>query len=493
MINWFRRCAVSGDQFFRPMPADRLHHTFLSFAAFLTFLSCLSSAEPDQGSRASGARLSTLEFAAAKVLEIHPQTVDGFSNPVAAALEEARAQASIARSDEEQFFVTNRWLAALEDAHLELRVRDAALSRMDCAPLPLRAVPEGLAFSAQTEKVSRGDLLVNLGHLGVDDIYGELASVIPVENDGRLRFLVAQRLKLGLYLRYLGVVDEDDHVVVQTEGSDGERSTYVIDLAPCESPDLMEPWVGFDIHEEASLGVFWFNRFDYNKEMVDAMERFFQQVDEKNLLKVAVDLRQKEGGDVTVAFAFLSHFEDLEWESFSVETRISDALAEAVPAFGRQAMSDVFVGAGLPPIPKNATTYVLPAPLVKAFIGARMAPETLNAMTRVRRRELFLISDAGTFSSGTLFAALLRDNGIGQIVGEPTGNAANFNGSELRFDLPSTDYYLNISSARLTRPDPTRGAEPAIEPDVSIPTTQADIATGNDPQLQYLISRPITQ
>jgi hypothetical protein len=223
--------------------------------------------------------------------------------------------------------------------------------------------------------------------------------------------------------------------------------------------------------------------------MAATMEQFFKAVDAANIRHVAVDLRSIRGGDSTVAFAFLAHFSDIVFDSFSVELRFSKELAAAEPAFGREAMSAALQAAGLPPIPDNALSFRLPAPFVSAILRARMQQQDVGSLTRVEGRKLYLLTDAGTYSSGTLFAALVRDNGIGVLVGEPTGNPPDFNGSELRFALPGTDYYLNIPSARLLRPDASRGQAPAMLPDVPLATTRVDLRVGRDPQLEYLLAQ----
>jgi C-terminal processing protease CtpA/Prc len=98
-----------------------------------------------------------------------------------------------------------------------------------------------------------------------------------------------------------------------------------------------------------------------------------------------------------------------------------------------------------------------------------------------------LLTDAGTFSSGTLFAVLVRDNHLGRIVGEAAGNSASFNGTEYPVALSGTDYYLNLTTARLLRPDAGAPADASIEPDDPVTATGADLAAGRDVQLDFVL------
>ena len=108
-------------------------------------------------------------------------------------------------------------------------------------------------------------------------------------------------------------------------------------------------------------------------------------------------------------------------------------------------------------------------------------------MTKISGRSIYMLTDAGTFSSGHLFALLLKDNKIGILIGEPTGNQVNFNGNELQLPIPDTDFYLNISTTKILRPDQELGDASALAPDHEVYTTRSDIVSGRDPQMEYLL------
>lgn len=428
---------------------------------------------------------AVLDFVVEKVRNVHPDTVDGLPEQSEAALSDAVAAVEEPVAGYLLRFILNRWLATLHDAHVEVRYRDDADSGAGCVDLPLSWRPQGLIVTRRAGDLARGDRILSIGGYGEAALLRELGQIIPVENGHRLKYLGALRLRRGDTLRYLDAMTGDRVAVVAETANGGRRE---LDLIPgrCNAGGEDEPWVGFDFHEDDSLGVFWFDRFEYNRDMVDSMESFFTQADERGIEKIAVDLRGKSGGDVTVAFAFLEHFADIAYESFAVQVRISGELSEMSPAFDPAAVSPMLEQAGFPAIPEDATSYRLPAPLVRAVVAGRMTLQSPEQMHRVRGKRLYLLTDAGTFSSGNLFAILLRDNGIGTLVGEPTGNRINFNGSELRFDIPGTDFYLNLSTAKMLRPDPERGDAATIKPDVLIVTSGDDIAAGRDPQLEFL-------
>jgi hypothetical protein len=78
----------------------------------------------------------------------------------------------------------------------------------------------------------------------------------------------------------------------------------------------------------------------------------------------------------------------------------------------------------------------------------------------------------------------------GTLIGEPAGNSPSFNASEIHLDLPHLSYFLNLSTARMIRPDVNAGPAEAILPEVLAPMTAEALAPGTDPALEFVRSRP---
>ena len=97
-----------------------------------------------------------------------------------------------------------------------------------------------------------------------------------------------------------------------------------------------------------------------------------------------------------------------------------------------------------------------------------------------------MLTNGGTFSSAALFAALVRDNHLGSLVGEPTGNSVTFNGSEIERPIPGLPYTLHLSTARLLRPDRLAGPSPTLLPDLRAPQTPAALSAGRDAAVERI-------
>ena len=408
------------------------------------------------------------------------------SDPVgyARGLDQVRSVAARGVSQRELSAGLNRALAALGDAHLEVRLAEAAVG--SCRTLPVRLAwnARGLWVTAGTAAVPTGARVSRIGKLTVDDLQHVLAETVPHETVQWLRAHSADLLVREDTLAVLGVLDAEGAVEVEFDAPAGtQRHSRLLLAARTANPPPPQP--GYRIHPKERTGHFWFHRFDYDTSLATTFDAFLSEAKAAGVEKVAIDIRGNPGGDSSVAIAMLDALTDGHYQSFGVEVRPSAQLASAMPYLMPDSMNPVFESVGLPLIPAGASTYLLPPPLVLAQLRSRV--EAIPLRGRLEGRRLFLLTDGGTFSSGTLFAGLVRDNRLGLIVGEAAGNTATFNGSELRFDLPGSDYYLNVSSARLNRPDGQLPASESIEPDhVAIPDG-ADLKEGRDVALDWVL------
>ena len=79
--------------------------------------------------------------------------------------------------------------------------------------------------------------------------------------------------------------------------------------------------------------------------------------------------------------------------------------------------------------------------------------------------QVYVLIDEGTYSSATMFAATIKDYGIGTLVGEETGGLASHFGEVYPFRLPETKLSFGCSSKQFMRPsgeDDGRGVLPDI-------------------------------
>ena len=372
------------------------------------------------------------------------------------------------------------------DAHLEGRLVDAEAAA--CARLPLRFQwnDGGLWVGHGSGAIPTGSRVTHLGTLSVAELESELALRIPHEVPQWVRAHGADLLPRIDTLRFLGVIGRTGTVRVGFVTPSGKPGNANLPTQVAATVTPQRPWVGYEIHAKQRTGYFRFDRFEYDAEFAATLDKFLTAADAAAVTRIAIDIRGNPGGDSSVAVAILDALGFDSYAAFTVVPRPSPALAQGIPPLMPAALNPMLEQFGLPPIPLDAPTYVLAPPLVLAQLRGRVA--ALPPLHHLKAQpQLFLLTDAGTFSSGTLFTELVRDNHLGRLVGQAPGNSASFNGTEQHIDLPGTPYYLNLTMARLLRPDVGADGAASLEPDVPIEVTGADLAAGRDPALEYVL------
>lgn len=453
-------------------------------AALASFVSLRVSAADCGGSGVSRQSVrATADLVRRYVAGAHVGSVDGLLQAVDTRLRALDADRAT-YTQRQLAGALNEALVPLADAHLEVRMAEAA--DRACRRLPVRLAwnTTGMWIQRGAPGLPSGTRIERVGPLTVAALEARLAGMLPHETTQWLRFHGARRLEREDLLQLLRLVDRHGRVTLEVVRADGRRGRETVTLT--SPPPESRPWFGHRLYAAQGTGVFWFDRFEYDAALASDFERFLDEAERAGVTKVAIDIRGNPGGDSGVAVAMLDALTSRPYEAFSVEVRPSPELQASMPFLMPASLNPMLEQAGLPPIAANARTYTLAGPLVLAQLRSRVAARPLAR--RLDGRRLFLLTDGGTFSSGTLFAVLVRDGGLAKIVGEPAGNPASFNGTELNLDLPGTGHYLNLSTARLWRP--AAGSPPFadLSPDIAVTPTAADAAAGVDRALDAVLN-----
>ena len=470
-----------------------MHRTAsLLFVALLAGTSSLAVAgAPRCGSAAvtGDAARAAIDLVEKSLVESHVGSAQGLDPAARAALESARQQTRQGTTERGLVDALNRALVPLHDAHLEVRMNEEAARACERLPVDFEWSGAGLWLRTGTPELPVGSRVLRLGAIEATDLEKALAQRIPSEVPQWVRANGSSRLGRVDTLATLGVLGADDTVSVAVLRPDGKQVRTKLKLVQPTAQANSKPWVGYRIFAAQHTGWFWFDRFEYNEELSSQLDAFLEAAERAGVTKVAIDVRGNPGGDSSVAIAMLDAMGFDGYQVFAVEPRPSPALAEGIPPLMPEALNPVFAQVGVPAIPADARTYVLPPPLVLAQLRDRVTAHPLkHALSH--RPKLFLLTDSGTFSSGTLFAVLMRDNHLGPLVGEAPGNSATFNGTEFHVALRDMPYFLNLTMARLHRIDTAAPDDASLVPDVALPVTGADLAAGRDRALDYVLAAP---
>lgn len=172
-----------------------------------------------------------------------------------------------------------------------------------------------------------------------------------------------------------------------------------------------ESFASYKIDKELDLAVLTLTECIYNDEYIASLRDMFTEVKAQGINNVAVDLRGNGGGDSRVANEFIRY---LDIDSYKVDTT--------------EQRLGVFMVSQDDAVMENEKYADL------TFFG-----------------DVYLLTDATSFSSAMLFAQYIKDNDLGTIIGEPPGNDPNGYGDIATFRLDNSGIYISVSTKKFLR------------------------------------------
>ncbi len=399
--------------------------------------------------------LTDLEFLRAKIAAVHPATVDGLPKEVRMAFETARSSITTKTSRSDFWLIANRALVSLRDAHSSLSpIRTG--TRID---LPVQWLEGGLIVERNTRTLRAGDRIVSIGGKTDIDLLAGLRHILPAENDFWVKEMGERSLSDVSILQALGAAKADKAValVVDRNGRKMKLSAKPGDIRSHRS--VRKRWARYRIEKDKSLGVFVLDSCKNDEFYRRTVKEFFDAVHRAKLSNIAVDLRANSGGNSTVVNEFLRYIDIPSYKSYSGEVRTS---VESKSKRGQR------------------------GPVGYKRYGPNTEQNARHDDPPPFGGKLFLITSANTFSSGNWFAVVVQDNQLGQIIGEPTGNAPSSYGDIIGFKLPASAFEFHLSFKKWVRPDPSRDPAPFLSPDIYVPRKREHLMSGEDPVIAHL-------
>jgi hypothetical protein len=278
---------------------------------------------------------------------------------------------------------------------------------------------EGLIVTRKDEDFEKGDHILKINGKSENQILELLRDVVPAEHDGYVKANSSNYLTAGMFLRQLGLVNQDNEVpiVIERNGEEVEvalplkSSTSIgADFADILFENNVVPPYHVEIDTENNWGIITLNASLYNEEYHSLVVSFLDELESKGVEQVVIDNRQNTGGTSLVAEPFL---QELKKRSFTKD-------------------------------------------------------------------HVFLLTSNMTFSAGTDLAVELKSQNLATIVGTETGNIVGYLGNVEGFSLPYTKWGGGIPTSRNGL---TGGFDPSkpLQPDHYIEVTREQIINGEDP------------
>ncbi|EOD01109.1 S41 family peptidase [Caldisalinibacter kiritimatiensis] len=400
-----------------------------------------------------------LDYVVNVLRDVHPKTYNGFSNEQNLVIENAYKKINKIMKVGDFYFVLNEVICSLKDAHTMIFIE---LSKDDrIIDLPIVWLNDGMYIKEDTEQLKKGDKILFIRQKSEEDLLKELEKIIPAENQQWVKVRGKSNLIKEPFLRYLGLI-ENDYVNVKIQRDEKELEVQLPLIKNKKSKQNMtEEWVSYSVDKENSLGVFKLDTCNYDEKYKTTVANFFKEVSKYNIKNVAVDVRNNSGGDSRVVDEFLRYIDIDNYLSFSGDIRYSKQASEQ-RGYSRKS---------------GYKSYR------KQFINNK----------KVLNKELlfdgnvYIITSPRTFSSANWFAVIMKDNNIGKVIGEPTGNQPSSYGDVLRFQTHNSGFVFQVSLKRWVRPNTDNDPENCLHPDIEVYTTIEDIINERDPQVEKLI------
>ncbi|OHB65275.1 MAG: hypothetical protein A2Y77_00645 [Planctomycetes bacterium RBG_13_62_9] len=431
----------------------------------LCFTSYARSGQPEADPKTVPALLAPekmredLDYTVKILRNVHPATYHGFSGEQQAVIDAAYHQIQEPKAINAFYFIVNSVICSLQDGHTNLRPRgDNQNRRID---VPIIWLRDGFYVQEDREPFQRGDRIVAIGGKGIDAIYQQMRALIPAENEHYRKWGMAGKIQREEFLDYLGVIENDAvEIGIERAGNGITLSAPLKPPVPRQPGQSSRPWVGYQIDADLSLGIFHLDTCNPNDQYTKTLRAFFAEVSEKNIRNIAVDVRRNGGGNSRVIDEFFTYLKIGRYRSYGGDIRYSKEVAQKVGY-------------------TRTSGYERGRP-------HQMRNDKVKDSKLLFDGKLFVLTSTQTFSSGNWFAVTVKDNGLGTIIGEPTGNAPSSYGDVPSFQMPNTGFSFSVSHKKFVRPNPDNDPEDALYPDIPVYTTIDDVIHGSDPQIEKL-------
>lgn len=312
---------------------------------------------------------------------------------------------------------------------------------------------EGAWVNEDNGYLKAGDSILKIGDKSLDEILLNLKKIIPSNNEYLIMSLGKEMIKNRYALESLDLLDKKQRVKIEVMSSDNDNKIAYLKFKEKLVQDN-NPF-SYKVMPMAGLGTLKMDMCLNSEEYKTYIRDFFNEVIERNVTSIAIDLRNNTGGEISVLDELLKYIDVEEYNNYNIELKKSKQAAER--GLKRTSIiSNLFSGNTI-----------------------EIEHETNNLFDG----NIFVLTSTKTSNEANEMAVIIKDNNIGKIIGEYTGNAPNGYGRVLKFTAPNTGLNFYVSTSTYKRPNEKAAYENTLKPDTYVTYTQDDIINGNDPVL----------
>jgi hypothetical protein len=343
-------------------------------------------------------------------------------------------------------------------------------------------------YSSNSE-ITKGTELIAINKIPATKIIEDFTPYLVVRPNGYIANTLSYNWPKLLWLEYdfsnqftISYILPDSETIKTTSVEGVKKESITKDKTPRYEKDF-----DYHIEKDRSLAVMEINTFEFQFEEYDSLLRSsFKDIKQSGVSNLIIDVRANHGGNGNIIPTLVDYLTDEPYiTSAGSEVKSSLATKECYtthPIF-INAIEQARKAEGNSSKFMELTNCFLnkPAGTITTF------PEAIETPTENEYRfdgNLFVLTSNETFSSGTIFSAMIKDNDIGYIVGTETSDNPTIYACIMLFELPNTKITIQNSAEYSVRPggyDDNRG----VLPDFKVVPTYLDMINGYDKVLNY--------
>lgn len=220
------------------------------------------------------------------------------------------------------------------------------------------------------------------------------------------------------------------------------------------------------------------------------LQNYFSKVEEESIQNIIIDLRYNVGGDERLGKQLIWYLtERKDITGFTDYEQNSKFYRESMPE-DYEENNNLYIqnhGVKMPEGEINSTKEFYNNPYFYDIENPDSVFELDSTITKFKGK-IYVLIGTGTFSAAQILATTMSDNGIGTLVGCPTGNKPTCQTGFASVKLPYTKKIVTLSITYMERPDKSKNDEKALFPDIEIPNNFMESYVNNiDQNIEYII------
>lgn len=309
-----------------------------------------------------------------------------------------------------------------------------------------------------------GRKLLSINGESVTDILDSMISMMSGESKGfkySCLFMVFPKLlfvlKGGSESYFLKVSGDSSPEEITVPGI--SRTQSITDSAS-KAENTTEPY-SFEVLEDLDCAVLTLLRCEDEKKFREFSQNLFNILKRERVGNLLIDLRHNGGGSSAIGDELCAYLTDEPVYQFSgMEMKVSKKVKKYYSGKNRDSakfplnLFPLSILALLCPPLRRKTGSVY-----RVSIPEMYHPERSQRSPRFQGK-VYVVTSRFTYSAAASLAATIKANGLGKLIGDPTGGYSSTYGDVFSFSLPNTKLRCGVSHKFFIGPDGARKAEP---------------------------------